>query len=848
MRLISFLIPRAWRESVLRDLEDEARVRGKGRLWLLGQLLRVGVRLQPVINGDTLMTEIRYAIRSLWKSKGFALGASAVFLIGIGINIATFSVVDRILFRSLPFEDSERLMLLRVCNPTTGGCFTSFPDALIEESPRLTTIGPMAIVTFTGLFPISGASDDTPPLALHQASMNVLSVLGVRPFLGRDVTEEEVSQDRRVAFVTYETWQTKFGGAADILSRDARTPSGRAVPIIGVLPRGFVAPAWGMPSATWDGLALYAKPPSFAPIARLAPGATAEQATQEIRALVSALGPRVRGSREPADAPLPVIGVDSLESELFERFSEQAAIVAAAAGLVLLLACANLAGLLVTRGRSRERELALRVALGATRSRVVMATFLETGIVCLVGAVAAVGALIVTSDIVRLALPPLMARYALPATEWRSIAAAVLASLVCTLLAGMWPSIRAANLRPTEALLTASGTAGHGRLAGGRSILVIEAALSMVLVLGAAGTVRSFANLLNEGVGLDPRGLYNVSVLRTPGAPAPPRMAPQEALDAYTRLLDQMRTVPGALAVGGSDSVVGGGATAMRGFSTDRTIRGGRYEISAGYFSLLGSRPIAGREFTDSEIQSRAPLAVFNPEGLRAALPDVSPELAIGRTVTLAGDVPRVVIGVVPTLRDAYGAADRPTVFVPLGTQPVFYGSSLVRLADDSPDTAQAFRNALASRTGQRIRLDAVADAYTSGLRDPRFRAVIFMAFAVSGLVIAVAGIFALTAFDVARRQREIGVRLTLGAKPADVRRMVIREALAPVMAGVVIGTGGAVWAAEALQVFLYRADARDAYTIALVAAMLLLSAMVAAWIPARRAGRVDPAIVLRSQ
>jgi putative ABC transport system permease protein len=536
MRWISLLVPRSWRDTVVRDIEDEAAARGKGRVWVVGQVLRVGFRLQPIINGDMLMSDVRYAMRSLWRAKGFALGASAVFLIGIGINIATFSVVDRIIFRSLPFADSERLMLLRVCNPTTGGCATSFPDAVVEESTGLKTIGPMAIVTFTGQFPINGAADDTPPLALHQASMNVLSVLGVRPFLGRDVTEEEASQDRRVAFVTYESWQTKFAGAADILSREVRTRGARTVPIIGVLPKGFVAPSWGMPSATWDGLALYAKPPAFAPIARLAPGATAAQATEEIRALVSALGPRVRAPSAPADAPLPAINVDPLESELFERFSEQAAIVAAAAGLVLLLACANLAGLMVTRGRSRERELALRVALGATRSRIVMTTLVETGMVCLAGAVAAVGALILAADIVRLALPPLMARYALPATDWRAVTVTLVAALACTLLAGLWPALRAACLRPTEALLTASGTGGHRRLAGSRSILAIEAALGMVLVLGAAGTVRSFANLLNEGVGLDPRGLYGVSVLRTPGSPAPARKAPQEALDEYTRI------------------------------------------------------------------------------------------------------------------------------------------------------------------------------------------------------------------------------------------------------------------------------------------------------------------------
>lgn len=847
MRWISFLVPRSWRETVLRDLEDEARERGRGRWWMFGQLLRVGFRLQPVINGDTLMSDIRYALRSLWRSKAFALGALAVFAIGIGINIATFSVVDRILFRSLPFAESHRLVQLRMCSRTTGECGGGFLPAVIEEAGALTTIGPLAVVAFAEQFRINGAGEDVRPLWLHQTSMNLLDVLGVQPAVGRGVSEEEARQDRRVAVLSHETWQAKFGGAADILTRELRTPSG-TVPIIGVLPEGFVAPSWAMASAAWDGLAFYAKPRSIAPLARLSPGATPEQAAAEIERLVAALGPRLRDARTPADAPLPYIRVDTLESTLFERNADQAAVVAAAACLVLLLACANLAGLMMTRGRSRERELALRVALGASRRRIVTTTLVEAGVLCLGGAAAAVLALTWAGGVVRSVLPPLMARYAIAQTDWRAVTAAVTASLVCTVLAGLWPGLRAARLRPTDALVSANGTGGHRRVAGGRVLLGLEAAFGVVLVLAAVGAVRSFANLVSEGVGLNPRGLYSVRLLPAPNAAPGPRLTPGEQLVNYQTRLMQSRTLPGVAGVAGADSVVGSGEAPLRGFSADRNMRGGRYEVSGGYFALLGARPVVGREFSEAEVGARADLAILNAAGVQLVWPGLPPASAVGRTMTLPGDVPRTVIGIVPPQRIWYGAPEAAAVFVPLGSEPARYGGWLVRLVDDAPDTVATFRQALASSTGQRVSLSSVSETYASGLNEPRFRAVMLAAFALSGLVIAAGGIFAMTAFAVALRRREMGVRLALGATPGDLAQLVIREALVPVAVGAVAGVACALWVADRLQVLLYRADARDPGTAVLVFAVLLVTAVVAAWIPARRASRTDPALVLRSQ
>jgi predicted permease len=783
----------------------------------------------------------------LWRAKGFALGAATVFFVGIGINLTTFSVVDRILFRSLPFAESERLVLLRACNVKTAECGGGFPDALMKEGAALKTVGPMGSVAFVSPYRVNGASEDVPPLWLHQTSMNLLSILGVAPVMGRDVSEEEFRQDRRVALLSYESWQSKFGGAHDVLTRELRTSTG-LVPIIGVLPRGFVAPVWATPSAVWDGLVLFAAAAPLAPVARLTAGATPEQATAELGSLIAALGPRVRGPRDRPDAPLPFVRAELLESTLFDRSAEQASLIAAAAGVVLLLACANLAGLILARGRARERDMALRTALGASRARIIGTSVMETGVVCAIGATAAVVASLWTADVLQAMLPPLMARYATIATDGRTVALAVIASLSCSLIAGGWAGLRAARVRPTDALLTASGSGGRRRLAGGSTLLGVEAALGVVLVVAAAATLRSFANLMNEGVGFDPRGLYTANLLAPPDAPPAPRPAPQESLARYERTLEASRGMPGVIAVAGADSIVGGGAAPMRAFSKDGTIRGGRFEISAGYFAALRSAPLAGREFTTDEVRTRAPVALLNQAGLAQVWPDVSPEQAIGRIMSLPGEVPRTVVGILPALRSRYGEPSRPAVFVPLGTEPAFYSPWLVRLADESLEAAAAYRQALSNRTGSRVRLTPLVETLEASVREPRFRAILFAAFAVCGLLIAGTGILALTLFNVTLRRQEMGVRLTLGAAPGDLVRLVIREALVPVVLGAAAGVVAAFWAGKGLQAFLYHADARDPWTLALVVLVLLATAVIAAWIPARRASRIDPATVLRSQ
>jgi predicted permease len=850
MKWIQRLIPRSWRDAVARDIEDEARSTGRSRLWVIAQVARVGLRLRPGVSGGMIMSECRYILRSLWQSKAFAIGTVAVFAVGIGINLATFSVVDRLIIRPLPFADPGRLVLLRGCTAATGRCESgSFPAAVFEESASLATLGPLSVVGFAQGHPLEGAGEDAQALVLYQASPNLLDVLGVTPVAGRSISDQERLERQAVVLLSAEVWAERFQRSPEVFERRVRAASGTA-PIVGVLPEGFVPPAWVSTSASWEGVVLVTNPGSFAPIARLADGVSLEQAEAELQALGAALGPQLLGPRARPDTPAPLLKVHPLTTEtLFERAAPQAMAITLAAVLLLALACVNVCGLMLARARARERELRIRIALGASRARVLGSSALEATMLSLSAGLGSVLLLWWTGDVLRSVLPPLLARYMVSPLEWRTVGILLLTCVACGVGASLWPAARSLKLMSATGPL--DGTASPrvaGRLRGARLVLALQAALGVVIVAGAAGMVRSFTNLIDGGVGLQPQGLYGVSVVPPAGAPRPPRAAPADVIEGYARLLATSREIPGVVGVTGGDSLPGGGATALRGATVGADARAGLFEVSAGYFDVLGSRIVAGRDFTADDIASRADVAMLSRAALTMIWPDVAPQDAVGRTLTLEGHAPRRVVGVGPDLPSSYGRIAPPAVYVPLGTEPVMYISWLVRLADDDPETVSGFRAALASRLGGRVRVVPVAESYAPGLWDPRFRAVLFAAFAVCALVVASAGILALTLFGVSTRAREVGVRMALGASAPQIHRTVLGDALWPTVAGCAVGLVGVWITSTSLQGLYYKVDATDPMTLAAVVAVLVATACVAAWMPARRASSIDPAQVLRAQ
>jgi hypothetical protein len=355
--------------------------------------------------------------------------------------------------------------------------------------------------------------------------------------------------------------------------------------------------------------------------------------------------------------------------------------------------------------------------------------------------------------------------------------------------------------------------------------------------------------MATESAGYDAADLYRVNATDATRDPRTPT-DPGASLQHYREMLEVAATVPGVVAVTGGDTVMGTGSGYVYSFGEDKSLRGNRMEVASGFFAMVRTPLIAGREFTADEVASLAPVAMLNPDGVAQLWPGVRPPDAIGRFVTLANETPRIVVGIVPRLlKNGRGEDHRAMLYVPLGTRPRYYSSFLVRMAPELAPPVDLLRARLSDRVGPRqVSIGRVASMLDTPLAEPRFRAVLFGVFAVCALLLAAAGLYALATFEVSLRRYEMGVRMTLGASARQIRHAVITGALRPVVAGVVVGGLIALWAGGYLQAYLYRTHERDPWIWGLVAVILVGTASVAAWLPARRASRTDPASVLRAQ
>jgi hypothetical protein len=351
-----------------------------------------------------------------------------------------------------------------------------------------------------------------------------------------------------------------------------------------------------------------------------------------------------------------------------------------------------------------------------------------------------------------------------------------------------------------------------------------------------------------EDPGYRPDDLYTVNV--APVSPSGPVPSPQQSLREYEAALEIAAGIPGIVAVAGGDAVISSGRTVYS-FTSDDSIRGARYEVDAGHFAKLGTRLLAGREFGDAEVRARANVGLLNPAAVQAVWPGTRVADAVGRSLVLSGEPARTIVGIVPPMtRGTRGdeTRDRPQLYVPLGTRPRFYSMFLARAEPGRDLPLELLRSRIAERLGpRRIAIASATTRLDGAITDPRFRTVLFAVFAICALLLAAAGLYALAAFDVATRRYEMSVRMSLGASRQQVHALVIGGTVRPVVLGLAIGGLAAAWLAGFLEAYLYKTAPRDPWAFASVAVVLTATAVLAAWIPARRAARVDPAAVLRA-
>jgi putative ABC transport system permease protein len=805
------------------------------------------IRRAPAEQLDVTTRDAVYALRVLRRNRWHTATAVLTLGLAIGVNTTIFSIVDGVLFRPLPYREPHKLVML-----SSGTAGSDIPSALVPKllamalHERHGGLGDLAAIQQAEPLTLVG-SDGAVSFSAAETTANLLDVLGVVPVRGRSFTNDDLMAPERGALLSYAAWITRFGADASIVDR-VLTFEERPVRIVGVLPKDFVGPSLdaghtdlllagespyqGVPIDPWRELARY-------PIARLEPNVTLAAAQAEVDALVANLMtehpyvPVQPGRRIRAELMELQVGLfESRRSALWALFG--------AAGLVLVIACANLANLLLARAASRQREMAVRSALGASRVRLIRQLVIESTILALAGG--GVGVILArwSFNLTVVSVPPVFATLLPESLDIRAVGFCALVTGMSVLFFGIVPALRASQADLLAGLHDRRRVPVLERIRDGHVLVAAETLVVTVLVISAVLMLGSFARLRSATLGFDPGDLLSINL---------PRVRQDVRVrQLLSQITTEIQALPGVVSVAAEDvnpMGVGGWRSRQARLPDRRVVPAHR--VSAGYFETIGLRLIAGRLPVEGEWRGDPAPAVVTEQVSHMM---GGPQSALGTPLVLSeGENTRAtVIGVVSNIRLRYDDRQpRQIVFVPFSDRWREPGL-VVRTAGDQRGLDDRIRSIL-NRTMPR-RVSEVAPARTQLARSlalPRFQAQLLSAFAILALLLAIVGIYGVLAQTVAGRTREIGIRMALGAAPRSVRRLVIAQGIAPVVVGLILGTAAGFWTVQVFSRYVHGVELRDPAFFVATAAIVLSTALAAAWIPAHRATRIDPATTLKT-
>ncbi|HEY6269196.1 MAG TPA: ABC transporter permease [Candidatus Acidoferrum sp.] len=807
----------------------------------------------------SIWQDLRYAIRVLAKSPGFTTVAILTLALGIGANTAIFTVVYGVLLRPLPFPEPDRIVQLA----ETYRADSDEMDLSWNELEHLREYGQLFehIAGFTDVGFNLATGTEAEHVRGVPASAEYFQVLGVHPALGRDfLPEEDRGEGQRVAILSHELWMRRFGGRTEAIGRKILL-SGDVFTVIGVMPAGFDPRANselnpGTRADVWVPLALVAKSAgngeNLAVIARLRPTVTSGQLLSQMDIVTRDF--RVRYPNVVGQEL--VMSFRPYQSMIGAGMRPFLLILLGAIGFVLLIACANVANLFLARGSSRGREIAVRVAMGASRARIVRQLLTESLFIALGGG--ALGLVVANAGLGSLLTmaPSNLPRLSDIRLDGWIFAFTLLISIATGVVFGIAPALYATKTNLSETLKEGEGraSAGAGRARLRQGLVIGELALSLVLLTGAGLMIATFERLLNTSPGFDAHHVLTVQFWLTGSK----YNSTPEIMKFYRAVEQRIETLPGVTAAG----VVAAGLPLERGGNNGVRIAGAKEsewismdyrEITPGYFQTIGTPLKQGRGITEADSEASNAVVVINEAAARKYFPDRS---SLGEHLYVSGVLCEVV-GVVGDVKSHVDQAAEPTTFVPaaqakLGTSSLFEGwfprSIVVRTTGDPLLLNRALREAVAATdplvpTGAIRSMDQVLSR-SLALRS--FMMMLLSTFGGLALVLASGGIYGVISFAVSQRTREIGVRMALGAQPADVLRMVLREGMALVAAGVGLGIVASLVLTKLLEGMVYGVKVRDPLIFALVNVLLVAVSLTACYIPARRATRVDPLEALR--
>src|SRR5271155_1576168 len=806
----------------------------------------------------TLIQDLRYGLRTLRKNPGFTAIAVLTLALGIGANTAIFSVVNGVLLRPLPFRDPSQLVLIAEKSPCP--VISTSRENYLDWRDQSHSFEAME-ATRSGSITLTGAGEPE-RLNVRMATAGLFPMLGINAQIGRTfLADEDRAGGTPVALLSYGLWQRRFGGSRDIIGKTINLDL-QPYTVVGILPNGFqiLQPAdVYLPFMPWaktlpDDRNWH---PGIIPLARLKQGVSREQARVEMVGITKRLEQQYPDYNTGTSAD--VVG---LQDQIVQNSRPALLLLLGAVSFVLLIACANVANLLLAPAPSRGREGPLRPAMGASRGRVIRQLLTESVLLSLAGGL--LGVIVAWAAI---GLLPKIAADSIPPGVPHGLDPWVLAftavvSLFTGLLFGMVPALRTAKLDLREALNEGSrgSTSGPGQHVLRGALVAVEIALAMLLLVGSGLLLRSFSRLQEVPPGFQPDHLFVADIPLSLTAYA----KPQDRYQFFDRLVERARTLPGVrsasaasfLPVSGGGSIIHFNITGHPPKSPKEFIAAGYRTITPNYLETLGVPLLQGRLFTPADNDHAPAVVVINKTMVTTFFPNENP---IGKRLQLGAtaeqDVPTIeIVGVVGDVLPGLGIDPQSEMYLPYRQAdlilPVFQLSVVMRTAGDPALQTAALRSALAEIDPNQplVKVRTMEQNMATTVAQPRFRAWLIGIFAMLALVLSGVGVYGVMSYTVTQRTSEIGVRVTMGAQPGDVFRIIVGEAFRLALIGVGIGLLAALALTRLLQSFLFGISAYDPLTFIGVSVLLAAVAITASYFPARPATLVPPPDALRDE
>ena len=899
IRLIGVIVPRGLRADWRQEWEAELRYREtllaewdklnwQNKLDLLRRSVgafRDALLLQPRRLEDEMFQDLRYGVRMLLKQPGFALVAVLSLALGIGANTAIFSLLDVVLLKSLPVQQPDQLVLFGKAED--GGLTNRFPNRswdlfsypfyqeVRQRNEVFTEVGALLSMPWTVHGTINNGQTNS-ELRQFQAQLvsgTYFPTLGINAALGRCFTAEDdqTPGGHPVAMVSYAWWERNLGGDPAAVGKTL-TIDQTTYTIIGVTPREFFGTTVGQAPDLWVPLAMEPQLPpahwngrtdkehhSLYLIGRLKDGVSSQQASVAVNLLFKQSLQELAGAqasperlREIQQASIELTPAGKGLAGLRNQFSLSLKILMAVVGLVLLIACANVANLLLARAANRQKEFAVRLALGAGRFRLLRQLLTESVLLASLGGL--LGIALAWSGSRLLLVWASNGPDPLPldvSPNLRILGFTLVASLLSALIFGTAPALRAMRLQPNSALKGGRGTVQTGQSPFGKALVVAQVALSLLLLVGAGLFVRTLINLQSIPAGFNSQNalLFKLDITTT-------GYKDEQLPQLMQKVEERVKQVPGVQAASFSFFVFGGGQWSSPIYTREQTIAEGQSRsvkqnvVGTDYFTAMGIPLVAGRVFGPQDTQQAPKVTIISEALARRFFPNGS---ALGKRFSKNADF-RDELEVIGVVKDAkYGSLTeelRPMAYYPHGQRPDPLDNFVVRFSGTPESVIPQIRQAI-SQVNQNLPIDNVTPLSVHvgrTLAQQQLVARLATFFGLLALLLACIGLYGVLSYGVARRTNEIGIRMALGAHSGNVLWLIMREALVLVFAGVLLGLISAVFATKLAESLLFNLKPTDPLTLASAALLLTLVAALAGYLPARKAARVDPMVALRDE